>query len=146
MLAESTDRKLWEVDSSGTVVWNYSPGVEVVRVLRYGFDYPGLVGVAGNESEVPDNFELLQNYPNPFNPSTRIDYSLPKSGNVTIKVYDILGNEVRTLVNNVKQDAGRHTALWDAKDNNKTAVSSGVYFYKMITGDFSKTMRMILTK
>ena len=146
MLAESTDRKLWEVDSTGTVVWNYSPGVEVVRVLRYGFDYPGLVGVEEVQSEVPVDFEMSQNFPNPFNPITNITYSLPKASNVTIKIYDILGNEVRTIVNNLKQDAGQHTAVWDARDNNRVAVSSGVYFYKMTSGEFSKTMRMILTK
>jgi len=146
MLAESTDRKLWEVDSTGAVVWNYSPGVEVVRVLRYGFDYPGLVGVEEVQSEVPVDFEMSQNYPNPFNPVTNITYSLPRASNVTIKIYDILGNEVRTIVNNLKQDAGQHTAVWDARDNSRAAVSSGVYFYKMTSGEFSKTLRMILTK
>ncbi len=146
MLAESTDRKLWEVDSTGAVVWNYAPGVEVVRVLRYGFDYPGLVGVEEVQSEVPVDFEMSQNFPNPFNPVTNIKYSLPKASNVTIKIYDILGNEVRTIVNNLKQEAGQHTAVWDARDNNRAAVSSGLYFYKMTSGEFSKTMRMILTK
>lgn len=146
MLAESTDRKLWEVDSLGTVVWNFSPGVEVVRVLRYGFDYPGLVGISENETIAPGSFELGQNYPNPFNPVTKITFSVPASSNVTVKIYDILGNEVKTLVDNLRKEAGSHTVLWDATDNNRKAVSSGVYFYKMTSGEFSKTMRMILTK
>jgi hypothetical protein len=146
MLAESTDGKLWEVNSSGTVVWNFNPGGEVVRVLRYGLDYPGLVGVAGNESEIPAGFDLQQNYPNPFNPVTKISYVLPSQANVTIKVYDILGNEIKTLINDVRQNAGEHTIVWDATDNSGRAVSSGVYFYKMISGEFSKTMRMVMTK
>lgn len=146
ILAESTDRKLWEVDSLGTVVWNFSPGVEVARVLRYGFDYPGLVGIAENGTVSPENFELGQNYPNPFNPVTKITFSVPSTSNVTVKIYDVLGNEVKTLADDLRKEAGSHTVLWDATDNNGKAVSSGVYFYKMTSGGFSKTMRMILTK
>lgn len=146
MLAESTDGKLWEVDAAGNVVWNFVPGGQVVRVLRYGFEYPGLVAVAESTEGIPSDFELSQNYPNPFNPETRIKYSLPKSSFVTIKVYDILGKEVRTLVSNVKQNAGQHTAMWDAMDNNGSKVSSGVYFYKMVSGEFTRTMKMVLTK
>ncbi len=150
IISESTSGNLFEVTSSGTVVWSYSQGGEIVRVLRYGHDYPGLsnlVGIAGNnETGIPENFDLLQNYPNPFNPSTIIKYELPVQANISLKVYDILGNEIRTLVNNTNKSAGTFTVEWDGKDERGVGVSSGVYFYKLISADFNKTMKMILFK
>jgi len=92
----------------------------------------------------PVNFSLFQNYPNPSNPNTKIDYQLPFSGKVVLKVYDITGKEVATLVNGA-QDAGFYSV-----DFNGEKISSGVYFYKLIaegnSQKFSKTMKMILTK
>ena len=83
---------------------------------------------------------MFQNYPNPFNPTTRIRFSLPESGNVLLKVYDITGREVATLVNH-KMQAGTYETDFDA-----SRISSGVYFYKMISGSFSSTKKMIITK
>ncbi|MBK8552209.1 MAG: T9SS type A sorting domain-containing protein [Ignavibacteria bacterium] len=150
MISESTTGNLFEVTPSGTVVWNYSPGGEIVRVLRYGHDYPGLAGLVGiqgnNETGIPKDFELSQNYPNPFNPSTIINYNLPKSSSISLKVYDMLGNEIKTLVSNPNQNAGSYNVEWDGKDERGVAASSGVYFYKLISADFNKTMKMILMK
>ena len=82
----------------------------------------------------------MQNYPNPFNPSTTITYHLPKTSNVELKVYDVLGNEIATLVNEV-QSAGRYTV-----DFNATNIASGVYLYKIKAGDFIITKKMILIR
>jgi len=96
---------------------------------------------AGNISSlIPSKYELSQNYPNPFNPTTKINFAIPKQGLVTMKIYDVLGREVRTLVNEVKQ-AGNYTV-----DFNAMEFASGVYFYKLTSGDFSDIKRMILVK
>ena len=93
-----------------------------------------------NNSEKPDKFSLSQNYPNPFNPVTKINYSIPKQGFVTLKVYDLIGREVRTLVNEVKA-SGSYSV-----DFNASELSSGVYFYKIQAGDFTETKKMMLIK
>lgn len=148
IISESTSGNLFEVTATGDIVWSFSPGGQIVRVLRYGFDYPGLVGIENNNNvnSLPADYILEQNFPNPFNPSTTINYSLPKSSNVSLKIYDILGNEIRTLVNDQRKDAGSFTAHWDGRDNSGLSVSSGVYFYKIIADGFNKTMKMVLTK
>jgi hypothetical protein len=89
---------------------------------------------------LPNEFKLEQNYPNPFNPTTTISYQLPKAGLVTLKVYDILGNEVAVLVNELKEQ-GRYTVQFDVYN-----LPSGVYFCTLKTNDFSKTNKMILIK
>ena len=94
---------------------------------------------------VPASFTLEQNYPNPFNPSTTIAYSVPKAGHVTIKVYNVLGQEVRTLVNQVK-DVGRFNIQWDGRNSAGLQVSSGVYLYRMEAGRFVKTQKMLFIK
>lgn len=146
MISESTSGNLFEVTSAGTIVWSYSPGGEIVRVLRYGLDYPGLVAVSDITNGVPENYDLAQNYPNPFNPMTNINYSLPKSSFVSLKVYDILGNEIKTLVNNEKKNSGSYSVQWNGTNNSGAVVSSGIYFYKLVTEDFTKTLKMTLLK
>ena len=89
---------------------------------------------------VPSKFSLSQNYPNPFNPETKINYSLPVAGNVSIKIFDIAGKEIMQLVNE-KQDAGFYTVRFNA-----SGLSSGTYFYKLTAGDFSETRKMLLLK
>jgi len=101
------------------------------------YEYSFIVEVDGL---VPDEYLLEQNYPNPFNPSTSIKYQMPENGFVTIKVYDMLGNEVATLVNEV-QEAGNHSVEFDA-----ATVSSGIYFYIMQAGNFTQTKKMTLLK
>jgi hypothetical protein len=91
-------------------------------------------------NEIPDKFSLSQNYPNPFNPTTKIDYAIPKNGFVTLKIYDVLGREVKTLVNENKTP-GNYSI-----DFNGSEFSSGVYFYKLESKGFSDVKRMILIK
>jgi hypothetical protein len=85
-------------------------------------------------------FSLSQNYPNPFNPTTTISYALPKASHVTLKVYDMLGREVATLVNDFREQ-GRYTATFDA-----THLASGVYISRLVAGDYTKTMKMLMIK
>ena len=91
-------------------------------------------------SESPTEFMLSQNYPNPLNPSTKIRYSVPKSSNVMIKVINILGAEIETLVNEEKP-AGIYELTWTAAN-----LPSGVYFYKIQAGSFVETKKMVLLK
>ena len=98
------------------------------------------VGINNQTSNIPETYSLLQNYPNPFNPVTKIDFEIPKQGLVTLKIYDVLGREVTTLVNEMKS-AGSYSI-----DFNASGLSSGIYFYKLTTEAFSETKKMLLIK
>ena len=98
-----------------------------------------------NESLLPAEFALHQNYPNPFNPQTKIRYDLPENSMVNITVYDMLGREVNTLVNQV-QDAGFKSIIWDATNGYGKSVSAGIYLYQIQAGDFMRTEKMVLLK
>ncbi|HSL88321.1 MAG TPA: T9SS type A sorting domain-containing protein [Ignavibacteriaceae bacterium] len=93
-----------------------------------------------NQQSLPTQFILYQNYPNPFNPATVISYQLPVNGNVTLKVYDLLGKEVAVLVDEYKP-AGKYEVEFDASQ-----ISSGVYDYKLTAGDFTQTNKMVLIR
>lgn len=101
-----------------------------------------ITGVQGVNNQVPDGFALNQNYPNPFNPSTKISFSLPKNTFVSLKLYDISGKELTTLVND-RRDAGNYEVTFDAA---KLGLASGVYFYSLTSDDFKETKKMILAK
>ncbi len=100
------------------------------------------VGIQNVGSEVPDNFSLSQNYPNPFNPVTKIKFSLPSpsKGGVKLIVFDVLGREIAVLINE-QLSPGTYEAEWDG-----SKYSSGVYFYKLITADYTETRKMVLVK
>jgi hypothetical protein len=115
-----------------------------------------LVDLAGNVDQmhniaigrldpIPEAFGLNQNLPNPFNPSTTITYELPESGNVKLVVYNLLGQQVRTLVAD-QIEAGFHTVVWDGADEFGRQVASGIYIYKMDAGSFMATKRMMFLK
>ncbi len=94
---------------------------------------------------LPSELCLYQNYPNPFNSTTIIDYALPKASDVRIRIHNILGQQVRDLVNQ-RQTAGYKTILWDGRNDNGTEVSSGVYFYRIEAGNRVKCKKMVLLK
>ncbi len=100
-----------------------------------------IIGIQPISSEVPNGFELKQNYPNPFNPSTTIRFAVPKSGNVSIEVFDISGRLVRTLANNEFVTPGVKEVSFDASQ-----LASGIYFYTLKAGSFKETKKMILVK
>ena len=93
----------------------------------------------------PKVFALHQNYPNPFNPITSFRYELPEKSHVTIEIYDMLGREVRTLVNTT-QDAGFNSVIWNATNDYGKPVSAGIYLYQIKAGDFVQTRKMVLLK
>jgi len=99
-----------------------------------------VVTVVGNVLEVPQTFELFQNYPNPFNPTTQIDYSIPAKSYVTLTVYNLLGQEVATLFDGIRQ-AGRYSAMFDGFE-----LTSGVYFYRLRSNGLVQAKRLILLK
>ena len=105
-------------------------------ILRYSPQ----VGIGNPVNELPDDFKLEQNYPNPFNSISNVKFQIKNPGIVSLKVFDILGREVRTLLNEYKQP-GKYQVSFDAGE-----LSSGIYFYKMTAGEFSDVKRMILTK
>jgi secreted PhoX family phosphatase len=120
-------------NSSNPAPYNLSVTVSVTG-------FPPLTEITGEGGTIPQKFELKQNYPNPFNPSTVINFAVPKDGNVSIKVYDILGKFVKTLVNQ-RIITGNYSVDFDA-----TGFASGIYLYSLEAGDFKETKKMILTK
>ncbi len=97
-------------------------------------------------TQIVSDFNLEQNYPNPFNPTTNITFKLPIATTVTVAVYDVLGKKLATLVDNQKFATGNHTIKWNGKDNTGNQMSSGVYFYKISSSQFTKTRKMVLMK
>jgi plastocyanin len=97
------------------------------------------------DKEKPSEFSLFQNYPNPFNQSTKIEFTLAKSGFVSLNIYDLLGRKVRTLVSE-HLSSGYKSVLWDGKNNFGKDVASGIYFYQMRVGDFTQTKKLVLLK
>ena len=110
-------------------------------IPRKNDDFVGWVTDVNNETGLPVSYSVSQNYPNPFNPSTKINYTLPVTGNVTLKIYNILGQEVRTLINNELKSAGKYTI-----DFNASNLASGVYLYRLQAGDFVRVKKMMLLK
>jgi hypothetical protein len=94
---------------------------------------------------LPRSYELSQNYPNPFNPTTTIKYLLPEVSNVQVTVINIMGQSVRTLIDQV-QPAGEHNVIWDGRDEAGATVASGIYFYRMQAGSFIQTRKMVMMK
>jgi photosystem II stability/assembly factor-like uncharacterized protein len=126
---------------STTVIVTPTGNIDSVNFyLRYLY-----VGIKKIESMIPSEYMLFQNYPNPFNPRTVIGYSLLKNGEVTLKVYDILGKEVATLVNE-KQSAGVYEVQFPNVQSANVQFPSGVYFYKLQAGDITETKKMLLIK
>ncbi len=114
--------------------------IDNVRLYNYAKDELTITAIEDQPNDLPKQVYLGENYPNPFNPSTTIRYNLPTAQDVTLKVYDVLGREVATLVDGVKQ-SGRHQATFDAR-----GLASGVYLYKLQTKQTSLTKKMLLVK
>jgi len=95
---------------------------------------------------VPKDRIVIQNYPNPFNPTTQIKYGIPSNSKVTVKIYDVLGKEIVTLVNNELQAAGWHNTNWDGRNINGNAVSSGIYFCRISSNSQVSTIKLMLVR
>ncbi|PKL81729.1 MAG: hypothetical protein CVV24_13740 [Ignavibacteriae bacterium HGW-Ignavibacteriae-3] len=112
----------------------------IITGLKGAMKSLGLATAVEQETEVPSAYTLYQNYPNPFNPTTMIKFALPKSGHVKLTIYDALGQEVQTLVND-QLVAGTHNIEWTAKN-----MASGIYLYRIEAGNFVKVNKMLLVK
>ena len=115
----------------------------VINGVLYG-DTTFVVDVEEEQNPIPTEYKLEQNYPNPFNPSTIISYQLPKAGNVTLKVFDVLGSEIATLVNEDKA-AGSYEIEFNPVSSIRNP-ASGIYFYQLKAGNYVETKKMLLIK
>jgi len=124
-----------QATDSSYVVSGWADGDFFIAKLGYS-----LTGLKQSNENITNDFSLSQNYPNPFNPSTTIEFSLPKSEFTTLKVFNILGKEVLTLVSN-KLHSGNHTYQFDGKN-----LASGIYYYQLTAGDYREVKKMILVR
>lgn len=137
--------KLGDINGDGYnefwVLEEYYPNYENALGKAYIYSMKKfIVGLKEDNKTIPKEFKLFQNYPNPFNPTTQISYQIPKDELVTLKVYNSLGEEIKTLVNH-HQSKGRYSVTFNAKN-----LPSGIYIYKLQSGEFSSTKKMLLTK
>ena len=148
-LDESLDESLltwnlvwWDTD------WSYDDSINIHYDIPispqdiYQFNHADILS-SGTRNNLPGHYVLTQNYPNPFNSVTQIKYSIPKGGRVELAVYDILGRQVRNLIN-TKISAGSHAVIWDGKNNSGEDVGTGMYFYRLKAVDFVKTKKIII--
>ncbi len=115
---------------------------EFVFTLEEG---TGITGLDGKPTQMPLTYDLGNAYPNPFNPSTTIEYAIPVSNHVTLKIYDLLGREVRTLVDRYVT-AGTYNVVWDGRDEAGNTVPSGAYLYQMRSSHYSQAKKLVLSK
>lgn len=121
---------------AGVYPYHCSPHPWMVDTIVVG----NPTGVDDPPASIPEKFEVSQNYPNPFNARTAIEYSLPQDSHVRIVIFNLLGQNIETLVDQNKT-AGIHQVVWNAND-----VPTGVYFYRLEAGDFTQTRKMLLAK
>ena len=121
------------------LTWNEGEMIEVAAEMSITYGL-GIDGVS-----IPDVYALHQNYPNPFNPITRINYDLPQDAHVIITIYNMMGREVKILINR-EQTAGYRTIRWNATNHLGQPVSAGLYLYVIQAGDYRKTRKMVLLK
>lgn len=135
----------WRITTpSPTIVFQDDEATVISNGNLEGLDV--LLPISGGEgSAIVTDYEFHQNYPNPFNPSTQISYAIPAAGAVQIIIYDVLGQEIRTLVNE-NMASGRYQVTWDATDNGGRRVSSGVYIYRIKAGSFTQHRKMMLLR
>ncbi len=118
---------------------------QLIRTMFHEDMNARTLGISDCQSGRPSVFTLYKNYPNPFNPTTSIRYQLNQPGKVILRIYNVLGQEVRTLVNK-NQQAGKHEIQWDGRDNHGNMVSSGIYMYRLESGSQVKTMKLMFLK
>ena len=119
--------------------WSDLSNVIAVKTQSLSLD------VDSDDYNIPDDFNLAQNYPNPFNPSTKIDFSIPVTAHVTISIFNILGQETATIIDEIKP-AGNYSIIWNGIDSYGQSVSSGIYFYRINADDYTESRKMALVQ
>lgn len=125
--------------------------LEIQRTWNHTLPYTFTTDVTQPANEIPAGYELAQNYPNPFNPTTTIRFGIPATSNVTVKIFNVLGQEVKTLVDGLR-NPGTFQAVWDARNAKGTAVASGMYFYSLVAksadnkSTYTNIKKMLLLK
>ena len=132
----------WD-DRNGSLIFGLVDGAtEIIPAFQRGFISIYPVGV-DDEFDTPTDFSLSQNYPNPFNPTTNIEFALPQESHTQLVIYNLLGQTVKTLIDEVKSP-GVYSITWDGTDNSGNPQPSGTYFYRLTSMNFSETKKMIL--
>ena len=127
----------WVVVSSGFEIWADNGG------WWFSIDISGALSI--DDISLPMEYALRQNYPNPFNPITTIRYDLPEAGHVNVVIYDMMGHQIKQLISGT-EDAGRKSVVWDSTNDYGKPVSAGVYMYRIQTGEYIQTKKMVLLK
>ena len=126
----SSSNELYRIDSGFLVQLNIPQGTTSVQDAA---------------EKLPDRFDLFQNYPNPFNPTTTIEYQLPVETHISLTVYNLRGQKIRTLVDE-KMNPGKHSLIWDAQNDNGQVMGSGVYMVRLQTENFTKNIKLTFLK
>ena len=138
---EASQRDLFITDINGQVVYkqNITSGIpaNIIDIIS------GFLNV--QEENFPERFLLKQNFPNPFNGQTTIEYSIPSASNISFKIFDMNGKEIRTLHNGYHK-VGNAAIIWDGKDKNSQLVASGIYYYSIVYDQYSKVKNLTLIK
>jgi hypothetical protein len=148
--AGATDPQVVDIDYyddpvNGPTIFGMVGGViEISPAIVPGAIHYGIVDVEEDDI-LPTETGLAQNYPNPFNPATNVDFALPSEQHVRIDVYNILGQHIQTIADG-SYPAGNHTVTWNGVNSNGENVPSGIYFYNMVSNDFSQTNKMMLLR
>lgn len=137
-LGNHRDTRLHIVEGGESIQFNFISNMHITVGTVTGIEVQ-------HNNGTPAEFSLAQNYPNPFNPETKISFSLPAESHVTLKIYNTLGQLVKTLLD-TRQSNGTYSVSWDGRDASGIPVSSGVYFYRLTTGTFQSSKKMLLLR
>ena len=148
LLAAGVNHIYTEYEGAGHDIWSQSYDDPILH--RWLFSQKKESGPVNVESQtistIPTLYKLYVNYPNPFNPQTRIKFELSKASQITLKIFDVLGKEIRTLIDQF-QNAGSYSVDWDGKDKLGEQVASGIYLYRMqVNGNIAQSRKMMLLK
>lgn len=143
------ENRIFEVSNENVILWEYTSNESsdmIPRAMKYGLDYfTNNLETKDINKDILSRFRLSDNYPNPFNPITIISYDLPVQTWVTITIYDMMGRQVKSLING-SQTPGYKTIQWDCTNDKNYPVSAGLYLYTIQAGEFSQTKKMVLLK
>jgi hypothetical protein len=140
------ESELYEVTHvHGEIFYCFDDTTDDAIILNHAFKPPPGVEWTVPTASLPEEYALFQNYPNPFNPETDIQYQVPQACRVKLSIYNVLGQEIYTLVDG-ERAAGKYTVRWFGTDSHGRELGSGIYFYRLKAGDFVDVRKMVLLK